>query len=64
MRSWASLSPGDNGHVRSCVTPMASCRELLVALRDKVEEVSVALTVAKELEAFANHNSWPPAGRC
>ena len=36
---------------------------MLVALRDKIEEVSVALAVAKELEAFANHNSWQQAAR-
>ena len=49
--------------VKANNTPVVSRRELLVALRDKIEEVSVALTVAKELEAFANHNSWQQAAR-
>ncbi len=49
--------------VRANNTPVAKRRELLVALRDKIEEVSVALTVAKELEAFSNHNSWQQAAR-
>ena len=49
--------------VKSNNTPMAERRELLVSLRDKIEEVSVALTVAKELEAFSNHNSWQQAAR-
>ena len=44
-------------------TPVASRRELLVALRDKTEEVNIALSVAKELEAFKNHNSWQQAAR-
>jgi len=49
--------------VRANNTPVAARRELLVTLRDKVEEVSIALAVAKELEAFANHNSWQQAAR-
>jgi hypothetical protein len=49
--------------VKANNTPVAERRELLVALRDKIEEVSVALTVAKELEAFSNHNSWHQAAR-
>ena len=44
-------------------TPMAQRRSLLVALRDKTEEVNIALSVAKELEAFKNHNSWQQAAR-
>ena len=49
--------------VKANNTPVVSRRELLVALRDKIEEVSVALTVAKELEAFSSHNSWQQAAR-
>ena len=49
--------------VRANNTPVAERRELLVALRDKVEEVSIALAVARELDAFANHNSWQQAAR-
>jgi len=49
--------------VRANNTPVALRRELLVALRDKAEEMSIALTVAKELKAFASHNSWRQAAR-
>jgi len=49
--------------VKANNTPVNQRQELLVALRDKVEEVGIALTVAKELEAFANHNSWQQAAR-
>ena len=48
--------------VRANNTPVSERRELLVSLRDKIEEVSIALTVAKELGAFSNHNSWQQAG--
>lgn len=43
--------------VRANNTPVKVRRDLQVALRDKIEEVSIALAVAKELEAFVNHNS-------
>jgi len=49
--------------VRANNTPVAERLPLLVALRDKIEEVNIALAVAKELEAFANHNSWQQAAR-
>jgi len=49
--------------VKSNNTPVSERRELLVSLRDKIEEVNIALTVAKELEAFSNHNSWQQAAR-
>jgi len=49
--------------VKANNTPVAERRGLLVALRDKSEEVSIALTVAKELEAFSSHNSWRQAAR-
>ena len=49
--------------VRANNTPVSERRELLVSLRDKIEEVNIALTVAKELEAFSNHNSWQQAAR-
>jgi len=49
--------------VRANSTPVCERRPLLTLLRDKVEEVNVALAVAKELEAFASHNSWQQAAR-
>ncbi len=49
--------------VRANNTPVKVRRDLLVALRDKIEEVSIALAVAKELEAFVNHNSYRLAAK-
>jgi hypothetical protein len=49
--------------VRANNTPVVERRPLLVGLRDKIEEVNIALAVAKELEAFASHNSWQQAAR-
>jgi len=49
--------------VKANNTPVAERRDLLGALRDKAEEVNIALTVAKELEAFSSHNSWRQAAR-
>ena len=43
--------------------PVNTRRGMLVALRDKIEEVNISLTVAKELKAFANHNSFIQASR-
>ncbi len=44
-------------------TPVARRRERLVALRDKIEEVNVALAVAKELMAFSGPKPWQQAAR-
>ena len=49
--------------VRANNTPVKERTGLLVALRDKVEEINVALAVAKELEAFASRNAWQQAAR-
>ena len=49
--------------VKANNTPVGSRVELLTLLRDKTEEVSIALAVAGELQAFANHNSWQHAAR-
>ena len=49
--------------VKANNTPAGSRRDLLIELRDKAEEVSIALAVARELKAFANHNSYLQASR-
>ena len=49
--------------VKANNTPIKARKPLLVALRDKIEEVNIALNVAKELRAFANHNSYRQASR-
>ena len=46
--------------VRANNTPVAERRERLVALRDKIEEVNVALAVAKELHVFSSNFSISP----
>ena len=49
--------------VKANNTPVAERLYLLIALRDKVQELSIALAVAKELEAFSKHKSWQQAAR-
>lgn len=51
------------GIVKANNTPVAQRRELLVKLRDKAEEIVIALTVAKELKAFASFNSFQHAAK-
>lgn len=43
--------------------PVKARKPLLVTLRDKIEEVNIALNVAKELKSFANHNSYRQVSR-
>ena len=44
-------------------TSVKQRQDLLVALRDKTEEINIALNVAKELRAFTNHNSYRQASK-
>ena len=49
--------------VKANNTPVKARKPLLVTLRDKIEEVNIALNVAKELKAFATtltgrHREW------
>jgi arginyl-tRNA--protein-N-Asp/Glu arginylyltransferase len=43
--------------------PTSERRELLVTLRDKIEEVNIGLSVAKELKVFAKYNSYRHAAK-
>ena len=43
--------------------PVSERRELLVTLRDKIEEVNIGLSVAKELKVFAKYNSYRHAAK-
>ena len=49
--------------VKSNNTPVNARKPLLISLRDKIEEINIALNVAKELKAFVNHNSYRQASR-
>jgi len=49
--------------VKANNTPVAKRRELLVGLRDKAEEIVIALTVAKELKAFSDYKSFQHASK-
>lgn len=49
--------------VKANNTPVKQRRESLADLRDRIEEVNITLNVAKELKAFANHNSYRQASR-
>jgi hypothetical protein len=49
--------------VKANNTQVAQRRELLVKLRDKAEEIVIALTVAKELKAFSSFNSFQHAAK-
>ena len=51
------------GIVKANNTPSGQRRELLVALRDKSEEIVIALTVAKELKAFSDYKSFQHASK-
>jgi len=51
------------GIVKANNTPVSQRRDLLVALRDKSEEIVIALTVAKELKAFPSFNSFQHAAK-
>ncbi len=49
--------------VRANNTPVKIRRDMLVKVRDKAEEINIAMAVARELQAFSNHNSYRQAAR-
>jgi len=49
--------------VKANNTPVKQRRPLLLNLRDGIEELNVALTVAREVKAFQNFNSYRHAAR-
>ena len=49
--------------VKANNTPVKQRRDSLMVLRDRIEEVNIALNVAKELRSLANHNSYRQASR-